>query len=137
MPQTLQALEAERAELLARLAQSGDMRRGSISEAYRTCGKPGCHCGRPDDPGHGPFFAFTRKVGGKTATWQLRPGPQLTKLEREVQNYRVFRELCERVLAVNEAICKLRPAEALGESDARMDLKKKLQKPSERKSPRK
>jgi hypothetical protein len=117
MPQTLQALESERAELLAQLAQTGDMRRGSISEAYRRCGKAGCHCGGPRDPGHGPFFAFTRKVGGKTETLQLRAGPQLTKLQREVESYRVFRALSERLLAVNEAICKLRPGQERGEAD--------------------
>lgn len=134
MPPTLQVLETQRAELLGRLLHIGDMRRGSITETYRRCGKPGCHCTRTDDVGHGPFFAFTRKVEGKTETLQLRPGPQLTKLEREVENYHQFRGVCERLLEVNEAICKLRPTEAPSETDAGTELKKKSQKLSRRRS---
>lgn len=104
-------LEAERSELLNKLATTDDMRRGSITECYRRCGKPNCACAAPDHPGHGPYYAFTRKVKGKTKTVQLRPGPHLTKIEREVETYRGFRSTCERLLDVNESICDARPVE--------------------------
>ncbi len=97
--------KAERSALLNKLATTGDMRRGSITECYRRCGKPTCACTAPDHPGHGPYYAFTRKVKGKTKTLQLRPGPLLTKIEREVESYRVFRATCDRLLDVNESIC--------------------------------
>jgi len=104
-------LEAERSALLDKLATTGDMRRGSITECYRRCGKPTCACAAPDHPGHGPYFAFTRKEKGKTKTLQLRPGPLLTKIQIEVETYRGFRATCERLFEVNESICDARPIE--------------------------
>jgi hypothetical protein len=114
MPDTLVKIEAERAALLEKLATTGDMRRGSITEVYRSCGKPNCVCASPDHPGHGPFYAFTTKIKGKTKTLQLRPGPVLSKLEREVTTYRGFRSTCDRLIEVSEAICDARPVPESG-----------------------
>ena len=112
MADPMSEFRAERSALLNTLATTGDMRRGSITECYRRCGKPNCACAAPDHPGHGPYYAFTRKVKGKTKTLQLRPGPLLTKIEREVESYRVFRTTCNRLLDVNESICDaVEPAE--------------------------
>lgn len=107
----LTKLETERSALLQKLAATGDMRRGSITECYRRCGKANCACTSADHPGHGPYFAFTKKVDGKTKTLQLRPGPLLTKAQREVETYRSFRATCDRLLDANEAICTARPVE--------------------------
>lgn len=112
-------LEAERSAVLNDLATTGDMRRGSLTECYRSCGKPTCACAAPDHPGHGPYYAFTRKVKGKTKTQQLRPGPLLTKIDREVETYREFRAACEQLLDLNEVICDARPVEPAGEKKKR------------------
>jgi hypothetical protein len=112
MSDALPKLENERSVLLQKLTATGDMRRGSINEVYRSCGKSVCACAQPDHPGHGPYYAFTTKVNGKTKTLQLRPGPLLTKIEREVETYRAFRDTCDRLVGVNEAICDARPADA-------------------------
>lgn len=111
MSDPVSKLEFDRAALLQALAATGDMRRGSITEVYRSCGKSACACAAADHPGHGPYYAFTKKVEGKTRTLQLRPGPLLEKIEREVTAYRVFRETCERLVLVNEALCDRRPVE--------------------------
>jgi len=108
MPIFLDDLQSRRQELLRRIGQIGDMRQGTITEVYRACGKPNCRCANPGDPGHGPYYAFTRKVGGKTKTLQLRAGPSLFKLEGEVEAYRRFRGLCTELVKVNEAICQAR-----------------------------
>ena len=110
-------LEIQRAVLLQKLAATGDMRRGSITEVYRSCGKPTCACAGPGHPGHGPYYAFTVKVDGKTKTLQLRPGPMLTKLELEVDAFRDFRSTCDRLFDVNESICDARPLEAASEDE--------------------
>jgi hypothetical protein len=114
MSDPLPKLQAERDALLQSLAATGDMRRGSITEVFRSCGKPTCACAAADHPGHGPYYAFTTKVDGKTKTLQLRPGPMLSKIEREVETHRGFRATCDRLLDVNEAICDARPVEAPG-----------------------
>jgi hypothetical protein len=111
MSDPLAKLQADRVALLQTLGATGDMRRGSLTEVYRSCGKPTCACVQPGHPGHGPYYAFTRKVGGKTKTLQLRAGPLLSKIEREVETYRTFRATCDRLLDVNEAICDARPVQ--------------------------
>lgn len=132
MAEALEELETRRRALLRSLAETGDMRQGSITESYRPCGKSNCACVEPKHPGHGPFYAFTRKVGGKTQTIQLRPGPELTKLLGEVGTYHQFRRQVEDLVEVNEAICRLRPVEETTESAQRQGLKKKLPKSSRR-----
>jgi hypothetical protein len=111
MPSTLETLEARRGRLLRDLARTGDMRPGSISKNYRRCGKAGCWCASPGKRGHGPYFAFTRKVGGHTKTVNLRPGPLLSKIRKEVAAYRRFRQACRELIEINERICHLRAGE--------------------------
>jgi len=134
MPDTIEKLEGRRTALLERLTETGDMRRGSITEVFRPCGKPTCCCAGADHPGHGPYYAFTTKVVGKTRTVQLRRGPRLDKLEREVETYRQFRATSEEVVQVNEALCDLRPVPALRETAARVGLKKKSPRSSKPRS---
>jgi hypothetical protein len=130
MNDPISKLEAEREALLERLAATGDMRRGSITEVYRSCGKPTCRCAAADDPVHGPYFALTRTVNGKTKTLQMRHGPLLTKIEREVEMYRTFRETCDQLVTVNESLCDARPVNA-------SDEEKKKEQRSARSSRRK
>ena len=82
MPDLLPPLLTQREAILRQIAELGDMRRGTITEVFRSCGMPGCCCSERKHPGHGPYYAFTTKVEGKTKTLQLRPGPRLTKIER-------------------------------------------------------
>ena len=60
MPDTLNTLEADRSKLLEEFLRLGDLRPGSITAVVRRCGKPSCHCARPDDPGHDPQFRLTQ-----------------------------------------------------------------------------
>lgn len=53
-------------ELAARLAEPQAMRRGSLSERYVKCNKPGCACAANPKARHGPYFSLTRAVGGQT-----------------------------------------------------------------------
>ena len=120
MAKSLEDLESQRAGLLRALAQTGDMRRGSINEVYRRCGKDNCACADPGHPGHGPFYAYTTKVAGKTKTLQLRPGALLSKIEREVSEYKHFRATSERVIEVSEQLCNARPLAATQEKKRRL-----------------
>lgn len=109
MPKSIEQLEKERVLLLNELTRVGDMRRGSITEVFRRCGKDNCACARSDHPGHGPFYAYTTKVQGKTKTLQLRSGPLLTKIESEVEEYKKFREATEKVVELSEQLCEAKP----------------------------
>ena len=111
MADPLEALERQRAEILRQMQQLGDMRRGSVVEQYLPCGKSPCCCKKPGHPGHGPYFTLTSKVQGKTKTRQLRAGPVLEKVRREVHAFHHFRELSKRLIEINEEICEHRPIE--------------------------
>jgi hypothetical protein len=111
MPDSLAALEAERSKLLEEFLSLGDLRPGSVTAVVRRCGKPTCHCARPHDPGHDPQFRLTRRVAGKTATESFPNPAALRKAQQEVAEFRRFQELSEKLVAVNEKICALRPVE--------------------------
>lgn len=114
--ESLPELEARRAELYARLPESGDLRRGSVSANYRRCGKANCACAQPGHPGHGPRWLWTRPgPGGKTIGRQLRPG-EVDKVRRELAAYHEFASLTDAIVAVNEAICEARPPSPLAEA---------------------
>ena len=109
MPQTLPALEGERTHLLEDLSQLGDFRSGSVTSVVRRCGKPNCHCARPQDAGHGPDFRLTYKLNGKTRTESLPTPAARHKAEREVAEFRKFQQLSRALVETNAAICRLRP----------------------------
>ncbi|MEO8361558.1 MAG: DUF6788 family protein [Vicinamibacteria bacterium] len=133
MSDPLAGLEKEREEVLKEISRIGDMRKGSITETYRCCGKPTCACQASDHAGHGPYFAFTTKVDGKTMTVQLRAGSRLGKFQREVDTYRQFRALSDKLIEVNGSICEARPEPTDVEEEKAL---KKTSRKSSRKRPR-
>ena len=135
MPDPVHALETQRDDILRQMTRLGDMRKGSITEAFRGCGKSGCACSAADHPGHGPYYAFTTKVAGKTKTVQMRAGARLDKFQREVDVYKQFRALSEKLIEVNQALCEARPEPDVGSQ--RSALKKTSQRSSRRRSAKK
>jgi hypothetical protein len=111
MPDDLATLEADRSELLEEFLRLGDLRPGSITATVRRCGKPSCHCAKPNDPGHDPQFRLTRRVAGKTVT-ETFPNPvAFRKAQQEVAEFHQFRKLSQDLIRINERICNLRPVE--------------------------
>jgi hypothetical protein len=111
MSDSLAALEAQRSKLLAEFHGLGDLRPGSITAVVRRCGKPTCHCAKPQDPGHDPQFRLTRRVAGKTVTETFPNPTALRKAQQEVAEFHRFQELSQELVALNEKICQLRPVE--------------------------
>ena len=135
MGETLARLEAKRRELRQALAGLGDFRRGTISVNYRQCGKANCACTRPGHPGHGPQYLWNATIGGKSRARNLRLGPELEQVGREVDTYRTFVRLCTELVAVNEQICQRRPVREVADAHALAQLKTKLRKQFARKWP--
>ena len=64
--------EAERlADEISAVARRGLALPGTLLERRTTCGRPGCKCGGEPPVPHGPYWSWTRKVGGKTRTRYL------------------------------------------------------------------
>ncbi len=128
MEPTLESLESRRKELHRSLEALGDFRRGTISVNFRKCGKSNCACAQEHHSGHGPQYLWNASVGGKTKARNLPLGPELEKVEKEVERYREFDRLCQELVMVNEQICQLRPARILADEDELEQLKKKLRR---------
>lgn len=132
MSLSLRELEEQKRGLMRAILELGDLRPGSITGIVRRCGKPTCHCARPDDPGHGPNLRLTFKVQGKTITESLPTPLAVRKAEAEIAEFRKFQELTHAFVQVSEQICRLRPAE-----ESLTPQEKKRPKRPSAKSPRK
>jgi len=53
-------------KLAAQFGAPTPMRRGSLTERYVKCSKPGCRCAEDPAARHGPYYSLTRGVGGRT-----------------------------------------------------------------------
>ena len=111
MPDSLATLEQQRSGILTQILELGDFRSGSITAINGRCGKPNCHCHRPNQPGHGPNFRLTRKINGKSVSESFSSAAELRKAQREVEAFHRFRQLSQVLLEVNERICRARPVE--------------------------
>jgi len=111
LPDSLAALEQQRSAILTQILELGDFRSGSITAINGRCGKPNCHCHRPNQPGHGPNFRLTRKINGKSVSESFPSAAELRKAQREVEAFHRFRQLSQVLLEVNERICRARPVE--------------------------
>jgi hypothetical protein len=111
MPDSLPALESQRANLLQQFSQLGDFRPGSITGTGGRCGNPRCHCHREGDPGHAPHLRLTFKSGGKSITVSLPDLAAQRKAEREIAEFRRYQELSRALVRINQKICRLRPLE--------------------------
>lgn len=129
MSESLAELEQQRVAVLRHIAELGDFRPGSITGTGGRCGTPGCHCHRPDDPGHSPHPRLTYKVNGKTVSESFATPAVERKAEREIEVFRRYRQLERTFVEVNEKICRARPVADTLSSD-----EKKRRKPSSRRS---
>jgi hypothetical protein len=111
MPDSLPALEAKRSRILRQIAALGDLRPGSICAVSRRCGKPTCHCAKPNDPGHDPQVRLSRTVQGRTLAESFASPSAFHKAQAEVQEYQRWQRLCAEFVDSSERICRLRPVE--------------------------
>ena len=124
MTQTREELEQCRQALYQQLQGVGDFRPGTISANYRRCGKSTCACAQSEHPGHGPQYLWNTTQAGKSRAESLRLGPELEKVEQELENYRCFQRLCSELVEVNLQICQRRPMPEIGDEAKLEQLKK-------------
>ena len=106
-------------EALAALAELRPMRRGSLSERYMKCNKPGCPCAERSQARHGPYFSLTRGVGGSTLSRLVSRG-QATLARAQVEAGQQFRKHVEAYWGACErwADAQLDGPEAASEAEA-------------------
>ena len=109
MPDSLPTLETRRSQIPHQIGGLGDLRPGSIYAVSRRCGKPACHCAKPNDPGHDPQLRPTRTVNGKTVAESFATPAAFHKAQTEVHEYRRIQKSCADLVDANERICRPRP----------------------------
>lgn len=77
-----------------RLAEARPMRRGSLSQRYMKCSKPGCACQRDAAARHGPYYSLTRNIGGQTQS-RLVPAAQVERVREQIAAGKQFRQQVE------------------------------------------
>ena len=121
-------LDARREAIRRELALIGDLRPGSLFERYRKCGKPGCHCAREGDPGHGPNWVLTARVNGRALTRAI-PREAVAETRAQIDEYKRLRALTAELVEVSEGLCHARLA-------AGREAGREVKKGASRKPPR-
>jgi hypothetical protein len=119
-------------EAFAALTSPHPMRRGSLSERFMKCNRPGCPCAERADARHGPYFSLTRAVDGRTRS-RLLSAAQAEIVREQVAAGQRFRTQIDAYWAACErwADAELeQPAAA----DAEAGKKKSSARPLRRKS---
>jgi Family of unknown function (DUF6788) len=86
----------------ARIQTLGYVLPGTLQKRQYSCGKPNCRCVL-EGLLHGPYYQWTRKIGGKTVNINLDHAS--AKLVKEwIQNSRKLRQLCRRLERISLAV---------------------------------
>jgi hypothetical protein len=97
-------LEQRRRQIIDEVAALGPALPGSLVQRRSRCGNNGCRC-RSDPPRlHGPYWAWTRSVDGKTVTRSLSD-EQAARYQPWFHNAQRLRELLDELkqLGVEQA----------------------------------
>jgi hypothetical protein len=107
-------------EPASRLARPQPMRRGSLSQRYVKCSKPGCACATDPKGRHGPYYSLTRAVGGQTHS-RLLSAEQADLVREQIATGQQFRRRVETYWAACEqwADAQLETREGQGEAEVK------------------
>ena len=104
------ALRRRRRKLVRELPPFEQVLRGSLTETYKRCGRPNCHCA--DGPGHGPKrYLVTSQPGGRPRR-EYVPNAAHEQVAALIGNFRTLREALNEICAINAEL--LRRREDLG-----------------------
>ena len=95
--------QARAAGIAAELASLGLALPGTLIERHVRCGRANCRCHADPPVLHGPYWQWTRKIGGKTVT-RLVPDEQLADYRQWLDNDRRLRALVAELEALTLAI---------------------------------
>ena len=111
------------------------MRRGSLSERYVKCSKPGCACADDPEARHGPYYSITRGVGGKTQS-RFVAAEKADLVRQQIAAGHAFRQRVEEYWTACERWGD-QQLEGPDEVSGQEAKKRALRKPSKRKSSKK
>ena len=102
----LAAREKAYTQLQEELSRTGFLWVGTILRRYHVCGKPGCRCRRGGRLRHGPYYVWTRKIGGKTVTRMLSEEEGRLYMTW-IHNRRQLDRTIEKMLRISKFVARL------------------------------
>ncbi len=93
-PATAADVAARRRQITDQIAALGPTLPGSLVTRTSRCANPGCRCRAEPPMLHGPYWAWTRTIDGKTATRSLT-AEQAERYQPWFDNARRLRELVD------------------------------------------
>lgn len=105
MPRPSAADRAARNRIVADLGALGFALPGTVLERRVRCGNAGCRCHADPPQLHGPYYQWTRKVGGKTRT-RLLSADQMARYAPWFENAGRLRTLASELEALSLEIAE-------------------------------
>lgn len=100
------ASERRRERLLEQLPDLREILRGSLVKRYRRCGRPGCHCARKGDRGHGPAYYLVVTLRPGETVQVYVPGEHKKEVEAWLKNFRRARKMLDAISTVNRKMLR-------------------------------
>lgn len=102
----LEQRRKEYEEAKARLLTVGFVLQGSVTERWIQCGKAACRCHREVEARHGPYYQWSWKERGRTASTYLTPD-QAEICRAWVQNHRHAEAVLKRMREISMRTARL------------------------------
>jgi len=100
------ALRKRRRKLLRDLPPLEYVLRGSLTETYKRCGRPNCHC--RDGPGHGPKRYLVISQPGGRPHREYVPNAAGDQVTLWLGNFRRLRDVLNEICAINAELLRRR-----------------------------
>src|SRR5215472_19198726 len=100
------ALRKRRRKLLRDLPPFERVLRGSLTETYKRCGRPNCHCA--DGPGHGPKRYLVISQPGGRPRRDYVPNAVCEQVVDLIDNFHRLREALNEICAINAELLRRR-----------------------------
>lgn len=97
---SLGSLQKERKSLLGRLTKEHELALGTVSEVYRKCGNPRCHCA--NGPGHRQILFLFKDEDDQRRRCKLVRRADEQRLLSAGEAYRQFRADLQRLRAIEK-----------------------------------
>src|SRR5690349_25098176 len=100
------ALRKRRRNLVRGLPPIERLLRGSLTETYKRCGRPNCHC--RDGPGHGPKRYLVISQPGARPRRDYVPNAACEQVSQWLGNFRRLRAALNEICAINTELLRRR-----------------------------
>jgi hypothetical protein len=103
----LNKLEDEIKEIKEELLSLGDLRPGSLTEQFNTCGNPNCRCKEDSSARHGPYYQLSYTRNGQSKTEYIKKTHSAT-VKNQIDNYAKLQKLMHRWIDLSIEICRIK-----------------------------